>query len=165
MDVPWQGKFDMFCGIYAASHLVMELGSGRVRDQASVFRDLIASAEALKLLSAKRITDLGFSDRQIARIFNGLSPTRRRNLRATPFSSSAFKEWKAGRTGRQVIGSGCGAIIQQDGDCHWIAALRVDESGQYDCYDSWSQSPVNKRGRINWGRGVLIGPNDLGELN
>ena len=167
----------MLCGIYCAARLIARY---TVADRANAktqratyenaaqnaFNNLIQSAEDLKLLKAKKIAHKygGYYDYEIERIFNNLTPRKRRNLNALAFSGTIFKHLLDSQRRDLIINLGCNAIVEQHGRKHWITVEGNHPDGGYECFDPQLTDNISRRKRLTWDRGVLISRKPLHEM-
>lgn len=171
----WQGSLDAFCGVYSAAHIIAlaSFDSGlstnalkeQFRDRAiKAFADLLSSLEDAGLLKAAKIAlhhrYCGYSDLQLENMINNLSVRKTEGLRAIAFRRSAMKNFDS-LAKRKMIANGAFAIIQENGEDHWIAVNGIDSDGGYECYDPHPESDVSHRQRISWTKGLIIGDPSL----
>jgi hypothetical protein len=156
----------MLCGIYCAAHLI---GCYAVAERANrktqkaiyesnariAFLNLLESLEKQRLLRARKIACEnvgGFSDRQIAKVFNGLTARRRRNLFAVTFTDPLIRNLRNSERRELIFDIGACAIVQEDGSRHWITAEGRHRDGGYACFDPELPDPITRRERLGWER-------------
>ena len=182
----WQGKLDMFCGLYCATRIIAcyavaakadDKTQPAVYEQAAerAFYHLLRSAEELGWLTARKIAAPnvgGYTDLQVERIFNNLPARTRQGLQAIAFRRRAFQNLKNSERRALITDFNACAIIQEDGGRHWITVEGLDRDGDYSCFDpelgdgADTQGRKSKRQRILWDQGVLVGKSKvLARLN
>lgn len=170
-EVNWQGSFDAFCGVYCAAHIIASVA---VKEGATLknfrslyqerakeaFGDLLGSLEEMGLLKASKIAlagkSCGYTDQQLERMINKLDESRREGLKAVAFSRPPIKALENSQR-RNIISSGAYAIIQENGDDHWIAVDAGKSAEGYKCFDPHPDSAVSSRSRISWSNGLFVG--------
>ena len=164
---PRQGNLDMLCGIYCAARIIAcytVAHRANPKNQASIFekaaknafRNLVVSAENEGLLTAKKIASEngGYYDHELVEIFNGMTLRRRLNLSAVSFRDPMIKRLKNSERRDLIVSFGSCAIVQEDGDRHWIMVEGLHREGGYSCYDP--EGVVEQRKRLSWSRGLFV---------
>jgi hypothetical protein len=165
----FQGSFDGFCGLYAATHLAVTLAENNDPDAArAIFFELLKSLERQNRLTAKRIGStnsehFGFTATVIEAAFNGIPETRRLGLAAIRFSKQRFQNSDYRGFARRAFKAGCGLIVSVDAGGHWVATNGYTEDGG--TYKFFDPSPEDKRTKLerigSWNEGLMIGPSEL----